>query len=132
VVNLASRLEGMTRWFGGSILLDEETVNQVRNQPHHWNLQRLGNFLPFGLQVPAQVHRLVPDDSLEDHHHQIKIYDQALQQFESGDWEAAIKLLSDRVDPEPCGTFLLKYMQRKEFNATPPTGFKGVIEMNSK
>ena len=48
VVNLASRLEGMTKWFGGSILLDEETVNQVRDQPHHLTLQRLGSFLPYG------------------------------------------------------------------------------------
>ena len=128
VVNLASRLEGMTKWFGGSILLDEETVNQVRDQPHHLTLQRLGSFLPYGLRKPATVHRVVPVDL--DEANDLARYDKALLKFEAGQWNEATEILKSLGD-EPCSQFLLKHIERQT-DSKPPMGFSGVIELSSK
>ncbi len=130
VVNLASRLEGMTKWFGGSILLDEETVNQVLDQPHQFTLQRLGSFLPYGLRVPAVVHRVVPDERLEADGSMLEKYATALESFESGDWGKAVELL-EAMGEEPCGQFLLGYI-REHPDSKSPMGFNGTIEMSSK
>ncbi|WP_075081825.1 adenylate/guanylate cyclase domain-containing protein [Mariniblastus fucicola] len=128
VVNLASRLEGMTKWFGGSILLDEETVTQVRDQPHHFTLQRLGSFLPFGLRTPSVVHRVVPVDLTDPTI--LEKYDDALVKFESGRWSEAGETLAGLGD-EPCSQFLLQYI-RSHADCKPPMGFSGVIELSSK
>jgi len=128
VVNLASRLEGMTKWFGGSILLDEETVNQVRDQPHHFTLQRLGTFLPYGLRKPAVVHRVVPVDLNEEEI--LAKYEEALQEFEAGHWSEASAILESQGD-EPCSQFLLRHI-REQVDAKPPMGFSGVIELSTK
>jgi adenylate cyclase len=130
VVNLASRLEGMTKWFGGSILLDEETVNQVLDQPHHFTLQRLGNFLPFGLRVPSMVHRVISDDLMEGNSSTLEQYAAALESFESGDWVKSVERL-EAMEPEPCSQFLLGYI-RGHAESKPPMGFNGIIELNSK
>lgn len=130
VVNLASRLEGMTKWFGGSILLDEETVNQVESQPHHVTLQKLGSFLPYGLRVPAVVHRVVPSELAAGGSEILAQYDDALSKFESGDWRSAAELLDDLGD-EPCGQFLLRYIRNHE-DSQPPMGFNGIVELSSK
>lgn len=128
VVNLASRLEGMTKWFGGSILLDEETVSQVRDQPHHFTLQRLGNFLPYGLTTSATVHRVVPVDLNEVE--SLSGFDKALEMFEAGRWSDASETL-ESLSPEPCSEFLLSHI-RSHANSEPPMGFSGVIELSSK
>ena len=128
VVNLASRLEVMTKWFGGSILLDQETVNQVLDQPHHLSLQRLGSFLPYGMRKPAVVTRVIPADLNEDH--VISAYDEALVKFEAGQWDEATGILKS-VGDEPCSQFLLKHIQQQT-DSKPPMGFNGVIELSSK
>ena len=131
VVNLASRLEGMTRWFGGSILIDEETFSHVQSRPHNFRLQRLGNFLPYGLRVPAVIYRLVPPE-LENELSQIETYDQALVHFEEGRWEEAGSILTASGLSEPCSQFLLDYIWANRVDEGPPMGFAGIIEMKSK
>lgn len=128
VVNLASRLEGMTKWFGGSILLDAETVGQVVDQPHNFRFQRLGSFLPFGLRKPAEVYRVVPPDFEEPE--ALEQYEDALRKFESGNWAEASKILEGHGE-EPCSRFLLDHIGSYA-EAKPPMGFSGVIELRSK
>jgi len=132
VVNLASRLEGMTRWFGGSILIDEETVSEVRSQANNFQLQRLGVFLPFGLRVPAAIHRLVPSE-LDRSSDVVEAYDRALEQFEAGRWNEAVQVLAAADPNEPCSQFLLNYIRsNRTAENGPPMGFGGVIEMKTK
>ena len=127
VVNLASRLEGMTKWFGGSILLDADTVAGVIDRPERFTFQKLGNFVPFGLEKPATVYRVVPPDCAAE---ALIEYQQALKQFEAGDWEAAAKILQANAD-EPCSKFLLDHIGSFA-GSKPPMGFSGLIELRSK
>ncbi len=128
VVNLASRLEGMTKWFGGSVLLDDKTIEQVVDRPHHFQFQKLGSFLPFGMRRPAVVYRVLPPDFEQSE--MLEQYNEALAKFESGDWEESSKILSQHTD-EPACKFLLNHIQRYE-GMKPPMGFSGIIELGSK
>ncbi len=131
VVNLASRLEGMSRWFGGSILIDETTIAQVQSQRHDFQLQRLGNFLPYGLRLASAVYRLVPPEVASDRV-PLETYDRALKLFESGAWQEAGKVLTESGFSEPCSQFLLDYIWNNRDGDGPPMGFNGTIEMKSK
>ena len=60
----------------------------------------------------------------------IAAYEQALDAFLAGDWNAAYKLLH-RVPPDDRGKDVLTEFILKN-NRTPPTGWSGVIPMGSK
>ena len=127
VVNLASRLEGMTKWFGGSILLDGATVDSVVDPFDQLKFQKLGNILPYGLGRSAEVYRVV---SSNEHADDLESYAEALSKFESGDWAEATLIL-ERCCGDPCCNFLLGHMRSFE-NSRPAPGFSGVIELQSK
>ena len=97
VVNLASRLEGMTRQLNASILVDEATLNLLTNSDLAANGQlnfvhrRMGNFQPFGMTKPVQLHQVFADDGQDQH--QLVAYEQALTLFESGQIEQAVAKL---------------------------------------
>src|SRR5580700_11476787 len=57
VVNLASRLESMTRQLRVPIVLDEATARIVRPRLHstEGRLRRLARLLPFGMETPVVV-----------------------------------------------------------------------------
>ncbi|HEV3122941.1 MAG TPA: adenylate/guanylate cyclase domain-containing protein, partial [Isosphaeraceae bacterium] len=62
VVNLASRLEGMTRLLHTSILLDEATAQVARAQltPEQARFRRIARVKPFGLESPVTITELLP------------------------------------------------------------------------
>ncbi|HEY8503426.1 MAG TPA: adenylate/guanylate cyclase domain-containing protein, partial [Gemmataceae bacterium] len=62
VVNLASRLEGMTKILHVPILIDEPTARAVRGQmpPQAGRCRRLALVRPYGLQTPLMVSELLP------------------------------------------------------------------------
>src|SRR5262249_16414448 len=62
VVNLASRLEGMTKIFSSPILLDDPTAQVVRQKmpPSLARCRRVAVVKPYGLETPLTVHELLP------------------------------------------------------------------------
>ena len=75
---------------------------------------------------------LVPPVGTEDapSNEDIAAYEQALDAFLAGDWNAAYKLLH-QVPPDDRGKDVLMEFILKT-NRTPPTGWSGVIPMGSK
>jgi adenylate cyclase len=127
VVNLASRLEGLTRRFNTSILIDGKTKDRVRLESlRDSNFRRLGTFQPFGMDRTVEIHQIFcgvdrADDSTE-------VYSKALTAFEAGDTQQAVKLLQSANSLDKAGEFLMSYLlasaQRSEI--------KGVIQMDQK
>ena len=95
VVNLASRLEGMTRWLGAEVLVDEVTARQAVSRPPMVSddgvaeFRLLGNFQPYGLSNSLNVHGLVDETSQSKD--SCERYSNALQAFQAGDWPAALE-----------------------------------------
>jgi adenylate cyclase len=134
VVNLASRLEGMTKTFGAPILLDEETARVVRATipPSVARVRRVARVRPFGMDAAVEISELLPpldqfpqltDEAIAD-------YEAALDAFEARRWSQAFELLHRVPAVDRVKDFLTVYIA--QHNRTPPRGWDGVISLASK
>ncbi|MFP6576754.1 MAG: adenylate/guanylate cyclase domain-containing protein [Pirellulaceae bacterium] len=135
VVNLAARLETMTKTVGASILIDETTLAAVQQQPSHeveMRFRPVAQVQPFGLQNALQTTELLPalaDPGLPSDN-DLATYEQARKQFQEGAWKEAQELLEKVSDQDPVKPFLLDYL--KKHGPTAPPQWNGTIVMTSK
>ncbi len=131
VVNLAARLESMTKPLRVPILLDGPTAAAVRAHlpPDVARVRPLAKVKPVGLETPQEVTELVapagPDAALTDEH--LADYAAALAAFIAGDWATADDLLH-RLPPRDRGKDLLTGFILQH-NHTPPPGWDGVVPL---
>lgn len=134
VVNLASRLEGMTKILRAAILLDENTARAVcEHVPNSLaRCRRLAVVKPYGLDTAVTVSELLPPAAefplLSDEH--LATYEQALDAFLAGEWSKAYELLHQLPYQDRGKDFLTSFII--QHNHTPPTGWSGVIPLGSK
>jgi adenylate cyclase len=132
IVNLASRLESMTKLLRVPILLDERTAQRLNSGQHgHWaRCRRLARLRPYGMMNAVTVSELIPafepGEASERHY---RDYEAALDAFLEGDWATASKLLK-RVPQDNASMLLTKFMERHDND--PPTTWDGVIPLESK
>lgn len=135
VVNLAARLESMTKHFKASILIDQGVAREL-NQPAHgtWcRIRELATVRPVGFEHAVNVSELLPPVN-----HPVnnlpeplrRQYGSALQKFQSGDWGGAVKILNLMIQQDPASQFLKSYID--EHGGKPPAGWNGVIPMKQK
>jgi adenylate cyclase len=134
IVNLASRLEGMTKILHVPILLDENTAKVVREQMPRTigRCRRLARVKPYGMETTLVVSELLPPldqyPALNDEH--LANYEAALDAFLKGDWSTAYTCLH-QVPPQDLGKdFLTGFIIQN--NHIPPPGWDGVIPLLSK
>jgi adenylate cyclase len=134
VVNLAARLEGMTKVIHAPILLDERTASVLQNRlpAEAGRLRRVAAVRPYGLEQSLVVSELIPSlavcPQLADA--DLAEYEQALDDFVAGNWQAAFDRLQ-RVPPtDGVKDFLTAYMTTHE--RLPPPNWTGVIAMVAK
>ena len=129
VVNLASRLEGMTKSVRASILIDEPTANVVRTSLARdiARTRRLAKVRPYGLISPLEISELLPPESdqstIRDEH--IVAYEQALDQLLAGQWTLAFDLLHQVPPNDEAKDFLTVFIAKH--NREPPENWDGVI-----
>ena len=134
VVNLASRLEGMTKILRAPILLDEVTAGAIRRQVPRQTarVRRLAVVRPYGLDRPLEVSELLPPESdyplLDDEH--LDHYEAALEAFQAGRWAEAFELLRSIPTEDLVTDFLTVYIAQHQ--RTPPPDWDGVIRLSSK
>lgn len=134
IVNLASRLESMTKKLQVPILLDEPTSKLARSglMQDEGRVRRLAKVQPYGMDTPLVVSELVPPygsfSELTDE--QLTTYEQGVDAFISGDWEKAYQSLHAVPASDRAQDFLLALIT--QHNRTPPVNWQGVIELPSK
>jgi adenylate cyclase len=134
VVNLASRLEGMTKILHAPILIDEATARLARAQlpPEMARFRRLAKVRPYGLDMPLEVTELLPpqsvDPTLSDDH--IRAYEAALQSLMEGRWPDALHNLSKVPAEDQVKDFLWVFIAQN--NRIPPEDWNGVIPLTRK
>ncbi len=134
VVNLASRLEGMTKLLRVPILLDEATAAQLRaaGSACPGRLRRLAMARPYGLATALTVTELRPP-AVEDHlltEAHLATHEAALEAFIRGDWTTALERLYQLPPRDQGMDFLMSFILSHQ--RTPPPGWDGVIPMESK
>ena len=134
VVNLASRLESMTKQFHVPILIDENT-QQILKQAEDFDLarwRRLANVKPYGMTRVFTVYELIPPESerpeLAGEH--IEAYEQAEELFRTGKWDEAQESLRALTVQDGASAYLQQYINGHEGN--PPEGWQGYIPFREK
>lgn len=134
VVNLAARLESMTKQLRATILIDEATAARVRSDvsPTIARVRKVARVLPFGIKTPLMVSELLPpegpDSILSDAH--VAAYEQAVDALQSGQWSDAFRLLHHVPAEDRVKDFLTVFIA--QHGRTPPADWQGFIPMPEK
>jgi adenylate cyclase len=134
VVNLASRLEGMTKILRAPILLDARTAQLARERlkPSEARLRRLAVVRPYGMTTPVEVSELLPPAAaypqLADEH--LAAYEAAFDALLARDWKAAFAHLHRVPAEDVAKDFLTVYIA--QHNRTAPENWDGVIPLEGK
>ena len=132
VVNLASRLESLTRQLGVSIVLDEAAAAFVREHcsPTEARVRRLC-VRPKGMDTPVTVSELLPPATgggLSDE--QLANYESGLEAVIAGRWDEASRILKPLVERDTPAGFLQRVMTETGFK--PPTAWDGAFTLKAK
>ena len=133
VVNLASRLESMTRWFRVPILIDEATATclvQEGSLAQQADVRKLLDAQLFGLDTTLGIHQLLPRASSALHLEQLQRYERGLQYFVAGEWDRALGMFRDLRPVDEAAHFLADFIERCGGN--PPADWQGVLRFDRK
>jgi adenylate cyclase len=134
VVNLASRLESMTRELHVSILIDEHLDQLIRERmdPAEGRVRRLLNVLPYGMDRSLVVSELVPPEShfpqLTDQH--LADFERGVDHFLQGNWSEAWRYLHSMPADDRAQDYLA--MLITQHDRTAPADWNGVVAMKKK
>ncbi|MEZ6063221.1 MAG: adenylate/guanylate cyclase domain-containing protein [Planctomycetaceae bacterium] len=134
VVNLASRLEGMTRELHVPILIDEHLEQLVRERmdPSEGRVRRLLQVLPYGMDRSLFVSELVPPESqlpqLTERH--LAAFEKGLDCFIHGDWATAWRHLHGMPADDRAQDYLA--MLITQHDRTAPADWDGIVRMKKR
>ena len=134
VVNLAARLEGMTKSLRAAILIDQATAKIARQTiaPTEARVRRLAVVRPYGMDLPLEVSELLPParefPQLQDAH--IQAYEAALDALLARNWPKAFSLLHQVPADDEAKDFLTVYIA--QHNRQAPANWDGVIPLSTK
>ncbi len=133
-VNLAARLESLTKRFGVPILIDDECgkrLTEVDSTGQWARCRKLAKVKPYGMRRVLTVTELLPPTvapgALGEGDR--RDYETALSEFQAGHWDDARSLL-ERLPPDGAASFLSEFME--EHRGGPPLRWDGIIEMKEK
>jgi adenylate cyclase len=134
VVNLASRLEGMTKQLRVPIIIDESLAALIRERlpPDQGRTRHLAKVLPYGMETPLLVSELLPSaaDLPELTAAHLSDYDTAVAHFIAGRWEEAYAALRTLPPGDRAQDFLS--LQIAQQNRVAPPDWTGVVKLPSK
>lgn len=134
VVNLASRLEGLTKHLRVPVLMDEATAQIVRTKldREEGRVRKLARILPYGMEKPVVVSELLPPESTAETltDQEVTCYETAVEHFIQGQWEEAFRLLHAIPPSDRAQDFLALQITRT--NRIAPLDWDGTIRFDSK
>jgi adenylate cyclase len=132
-VNLAARLESMTKQLGASILMDGQAHKVLKESGSSLatRLRFLGTIQPVGMSAGVRVYELMPtaNSPIAMTKQSLKLFEYGRQSFEKGDWKHASEALKQLASDDGPSRFLLEAMERM---GTPPDGWNGLVTLTAK
>jgi adenylate cyclase len=133
-VNLAARLETMTKQLGASILMDDKAQQALREAGGGLaaRLRYLASVQPVGMDTFVRVYELMPPaaSSLALSTKHLKLFEFGRGAFEQGRWDDArdsLRKLAQAGDGP--SRFLVNTMDRMQ---EPPSDWRGGIQLTAK
>jgi adenylate cyclase len=134
VVNLTSRLEGITKQVGASILIDGGMANQVRDflPKTEARMRMVARMRPKGMDESVDVYQLLPVGAGYDTitNAQIAQYELAVQLIINGNWDMAQLELTKLLPDDGPANYLRGFLA--EYGAKPPANWDGAINLQAK
>ena len=134
VVNLASRLESMTRELHVSVLIDEYLDRQIRERmpPDEGRVRRLLRVLPYGMDRSLTVSELVPAEQrlpiLTSRH--LRDFELGVDAFLQGRWSDAWKYLHSMPAEDRAQDYLAMLITQHDRKA--PADWDGIVRIKKK
>lgn len=133
VVNLASRLEGLTKPFGVEVIMDDVTASALRPCISLGNsrIRRLAKVRPSGIQSSLEIHELAwlangdGEQGIEASH--LDQYEEALEAFIAGRWQQSHHILTSLIEVDQPSKMLHSYMER--LGTVAPDHWDGVMDL---
>lgn len=131
-INLASRMEGLNKYLGTTVLATGELVSATKN---HFKWRYLGRFILKGFEKSVEVFELLGENSdTEIPEDWLQTFDRALKSFQAGDFDTAEnlfkKLLESRPQDGPTRFYLSEIAELKTRALSP--AWKGEVELKEK
>ena len=134
VVNIASRLEGMTKTLRAPILIDAQTAEYAHRQlaEDAGRLRRVARVRPAGMRAAVDVSELLPpaDEFSAMPNDGIIAYEEALDALQALEWDKAFTALHRVPAEDRVKDFLTVFIA--QHNRTPPDDWDGVIPLTVK
>ncbi len=129
-VNLASRIEGLTKTYGTMILVSEAVKNDIKEEQFIY--RHLDNVKVKGKEHPVPIYAV--DTKLEDFTpHYREYYDKAFALYQKGVWNLAKEYFQKALDEcEGDKAAMLMVSRCDEFIMRPPEHWDGAIAYNTK
>ena len=126
VVNLAFRLEAMTKAFGVGIIVAQEVAEGLAKSnadDAEWRTRRLGLVRAKGFPEPVAASELYSAHGAAQYQLQHADWDAAVDSFTAGDWETAYDRLDSLFSTDPAAQCLMRVMDRT--HRKPPHTWDG-------
>ncbi len=123
-VNLASRIEGLTKYFGVQLLVSDAVAHKVEQQA---GLRNVGRVRVKGRVEPVELHAPSRGEPLDQQ------FQAALQLFMAGDFQAAAASFKayHELDPDD-GAARRLWKWSGDYATSPPQNWDGTVIMESK
>ncbi len=119
-VNLASRLEGLNKYLGTTILLSQFTYKRIRDK--RFNTRKVGNIRVKGKKYPITVYEVLVSEnfSLQD----IKFFEKAVEAFLEGEYPIAEEIFKGLWEKkgDPVSRYYLKRIEELRSQDFLPDG----------
>jgi adenylate cyclase len=132
-VNLGSRLEGITKFYGVKVLVGEATFAQAPEYLY----RRVDRLIVKGKREPITVYEPVclAEEASESRRARVEKFNDAISRYFAQEWDAAERLLRELLADDPQRQLYRVFLERvSELRQTPEmTGnWSGVYEHKSK
>ncbi len=131
-VNLASRLEGLNKYYGTNIIIGENTYKIINNK---FEIRKLDIVRVKGKKKPVLIYELIEEkDKINKKKREfIKHYEQGLEFYLTKKWEQALKSFQTCLKIYEDSASKIFILRIKEFiNNPPPKDWDGVWDIKSK
>ena len=103
-MNLSSRIEGLTKFFGVSLIISEETYKHLTLS---YPLRYIGSVIVKGKQKAIKLYEVMNKTNYEAFQKVEEEYNRAIEAFENKEYDKALKLFSDIESHHPHQTHRL-------------------------
>lgn len=134
-VNLASRLEGLTKYYGVSIIASENTLQKYRDGDELQNVlvRELDWVKVKGKKESIKIFEIAVDSDKQKVLQILQEYDAGRNAYYRGDWKTAIDFFGKvlKILPQDLSTQHLK-LRCQDFLKTPPAYWDGTFQLMEK